>query len=827
MMSLRFSGDLGPWTALLLAAVCAVLCWRYYHRDVRELRTQLRWLLPLLRCLAIILILLILCGPILHHRSIIGEPGRLTIYLDGSRSMELRDEQLGDEQRIRIAQRMNLLSDEQSDPATAEVQSALELLDQTPRWQRAARALFDGRESVLQQLSELHHVDVRVLHGADVLSVDLQSTGVAEGVETVDPLQVLGEVYAVPADISELGSGLSAVSGTAVGEAAGDTEVTSDSLTTAASEVTESQVGRLAVLISDGQHNGPGSPLQAARDLGTQGVRLYPIAMGAAEEAADLAVLRVDHPDRVFREDELRGEITIRDRVPTGEPFVVQVRHDGRVLWQDQQVTQNSEERRIAFAFSPRQILGEADAVDAEGRQPDSLPVELEVSLSSLADESETANNTAVTSLSVVMQSYEVLLLDGRSRWETRYLKNVFERDEQWELTALVAGPGTENAQLPRGGDDAGFPVTRDELFAFDLVVLGEIEPTLLNRQEQQWLREFVEIRGGGLILIDGQRGLLRQFPSDTVGPLIPVEWAGGGAIQRGLALQLTDRGATDPSLLLQSDEAQNRAFWGELPPPQGLISSTALPGAEVLVEVRTESGLQPAMVTHLFGAGRVLYFAFDETWRWRYKVADVWHQRIWNQLARAVMPRPFAVSNDYVAIDTGGSSFDSGDSVELRVSLKGLDGRPAEGVTADALISRDGRVVTMISLTADGRIPGIYRGQVSSLKAGDYEVTVRADGYSAEALQVSTQFSMRAPVSAELARTSANRALLEQMADATGGQVLEEEQIAELPELLSAYSNGRIVETETLLWQSYWWFVPIVGLLSLEWILRRRAGLM
>jgi hypothetical protein len=65
MMSLRFSGMVSPWTGLLLAVVCAVLCWRYYKRDVRELRNRLRWLLPLLRCLALVMILLILCGPIL------------------------------------------------------------------------------------------------------------------------------------------------------------------------------------------------------------------------------------------------------------------------------------------------------------------------------------------------------------------------------------------------------------------------------------------------------------------------------------------------------------------------------------------------------------------------------------------------------------------------------------------------------------------------------------------------------------------------------------------------------------------------------------------
>jgi len=38
--------------------------------------------------------------------------------------------------------------------------------------------------------------------------------------------------------------------------------------------------------------------------------------------------------------------------------------------------------------------------------------------------------------------------------------------------------------------------------------------------------------------------------------------------------------------------------------------------------------------------------------------------------------------------------------------------------------------------------------------------------------------------------------------------------------------SKGRIEESETILWQSWWWFVPIVGLLTIEWILRKRSGL-
>jgi hypothetical protein len=34
------------------------------------------------------------------------------------------------------------------------------------------------------------------------------------------------------------------------------------------------------------------------------------------------------------------------------------------------------------------------------------------------------------------------------------------------------------------------------------------------------------------------------------------------------------------------------------------------------------------------------------------------------------------------------------------------------------------------------------------------------------------------------------------------------------------------VVETETVLWQSYWWFSAVLSLLTIEWILRKRLGL-
>ncbi|MGB8169942.1 MAG: hypothetical protein WCF18_20735, partial [Chthoniobacteraceae bacterium] len=71
------------------------------------------------------------------------------------------------------------------------------------------------------------------------------------------------------------------------------------------------------------------------------------------------------------------------------------------------------------------------------------------------------------------------------------------------------------------------------------------------------------------------------------------------------------------------------------------------------------------------------------------------------------------------------------------------------------------------------------------------------------------------------------NEDLLRQMSAATGGQYLREEDLARLPDLLAPMSQGRIVESDTVLWQSYWWFIPIVLLLTIEWIIRKRVGML
>ena len=106
--------------------------------------------------------------------------------------------------------------------------------------------------------------------------------------------------------------------------------------------------------------------------------------------------------------------------------------------------------------------------------------------------------------------------------------------------------------------------------------------------------------------------------------------------------------------------------------------------------------------------------------------------------------------------------------------------------------------------------------------------MTVRVDGiFQLEELLSKAEFLVEEPDSPELQTLTCNEELLQKMSEFSGGTYLREEQIDRLNDLLKPVSSGRLVKNEIALWQSYWWFVPIVFLLGLELFLRKRAGML
>jgi hypothetical protein len=907
--TLRWTGD-WPWFAgLAVALLLAAIAWMLYRRDLHAHNRWLRVLLPSLRALAVILIVLMLSGPVLHHRKVIGQLARLILCIDTSESMQLADPAMDAGRKIAIARRLGLLdgagvpldlpqasaaladargiadrlpppealgdevwrrlsgefaaktaeavallakaapgsddlarlraeiaeparelaarrfagTDDQvraasdltrlgetagrfslrisaffekqieADPAAAPLRAALAKFDALPRWQRLQALLLEGpvEKRILTRLAEKHDVQLVLLDGGEAKPLWHSSSG-----ESAPPAGFPKPV----AQTTDLSAGLRFAA-----EAAGGAEKS------------------VVVLLTDGQHNAGESPLDAARILAGRKTSVFTVGFGSQVPPRDIAVLRVVAPDSVFFEDRVRGEIYLKEEIPPGEPFTVSVKDGGKVVWEKALVSVGKGVRRVPFEFSIKELADAKLKQQPQGYEVAGAPLQLTAEVSAIEGDRELSNNTAPLRFRAVTQKRKVMILDGRPRWETRYLRNLFDRDEKWEVNAVLAG-ATSDAGFIRGDKAGTFPATQKALDAYDLILFGEVPRALLKDDELKWLAEFVGRRGGAIAFIDGPRGVLRGYAGTPLAPLFPVEWIGAGVNDSVKSLALAGRAQSIGAFMLGGDSSVNADTWAKMPPPHFIAQVKALPGAEVLLEAVAGSRL-PAAVLRPFGAGRVYYHAFDESWRWRYEVADLYHVRFWNQIGDYIGEAPFAARDKFVQLDAGQLTYQPGEQADIRARLRDANGRPVSDVSVNAVLFRDGQKVATITLSPDEG--GLYRGRTTALESGSYELAVDTAAVPSDQLKARTQFAVTARQNAERTLLSLNEDLLRQVSLAGGGEYLREEQCDALIDRLAPLSTGQVIESDTVLWQSWWWFLPIVLLLTIEWMLRKRFGML
>src|SRR5688572_17852897 len=107
--TLRFVGDWPAWAGSMLALTLGVVAWVLYVRELRAFNPWLRFGLPALRGLAIVMMALLVIGPVLHHRKSIGERGNVYLFVDGSKSMELADRSMDLSRKFVLATELGLL----------------------------------------------------------------------------------------------------------------------------------------------------------------------------------------------------------------------------------------------------------------------------------------------------------------------------------------------------------------------------------------------------------------------------------------------------------------------------------------------------------------------------------------------------------------------------------------------------------------------------------------------------------------------------------------------------------------------------------------------
>jgi hypothetical protein len=165
------------------------------------------------------------------------------------------------------------------------------------------------------------------------------------------------------------------------------------------------------------------------------------------------------------------------------------------------------------------------------------------------------------------------------------------------------------------------------------------------------------------------------------------------------------------------------------------------------------------------------------------------------------------------------------GEDIVWRVMARDAGFAPLANAAVEVRVTApDGRVETLTAVAdaaRDGSLVAHQRAAGAGLYRGVAEVRVEAQPPSTATASV-----LVGGADPEMADPRLNVAVLQRLASASGGRLIEPSDIAALPAQLRAAVPAAVVASRRDLWDNGWSFAALVLLLAGEWVLRRRWGL-
>lgn len=824
--------------AVGLAAVCIVLLFNYERRLVSR---RLGVALLALRLLAVLVVFLALLEPMLVWTFDREQTGRVLVAVDVSESMATADRHASPAEKLRLARAVGMIG---NDATQRRIDRWIEDYEngREPEWvepgetddpQQAAQLARTRRENVagvLDAVGRLTRKDVarQLLTGSAHPLLDrLNELAVVE-------LGVFagGSAVAEPQNFDEV-----------VNDPPSSLRADSSDLLEAVEPVVGAHDLPLAgvVLFTDGRDNAHQDESEVIRRIAGVDAPLYPVLIGSQRRPKDLAVATLDYPSIVYEHDHPELKVNLRTSGFEGETLKVRLRSED-----DEDAAPVTE---TVVVRGPGEVV--KFELDAEALGTHRYIVETDVQ----KGETREDNNSKSFSIHVVDDKSDVLVLDGEARWEFRYLEAALKRDEHVNLeTVLFRQPYLgllpapffpRQLDLPPADDapDQPSPFAR-----FDAIIVGDVAPHHLPDSGWTWIDRFVREQGGTLVLMAGKRHFPLAYRSPLVADLLPVQdlqivdmtGAGqtGPPTRRGFHLELTPEGEQQTMLQFDSDDVENRRIWAGLPGHMWGLRGVAKPGASVWAALTDPNGdrsleteRENAVIVHQYvGAGQVLWIGVDSTWRWRYRVGDLYHHMFWGQLARWSAEFKATSGNEFVRFGPERPTIEVGEDAVFRArwTERYLAQFPdlkasAEIYPQDAL---DEPPVMTVELTPTDTRPLIHEGRALDLKAGDYRVVLRVENADFGGEDVWADLLVTERTTTELAELTANRNLLEQMANATDGRLFLPDQLAELPDRFKDVTEHESIREEITLWDHWVTLLIFCTIIGGEWVLRKLNGL-
>jgi uncharacterized membrane protein len=575
------------------------------------------------------------------------------------------------------------------------------------------------------------------------------------------------------------------------------------------------------VLVSDGADNSTGSLTDAVMSLGARHMPVFTVGVGRERFTKDIELSRVEAPRSVLQGASLAVDVMVAQRGYNGDKVQLIVEDGGRIVT-THAVTLSADGEAVPVRV--RVPTTEAGARMLTFRIP-AQPGEMVVQ-----------NNTQQAIVNVSDRREKILYIEGEPRYEMPFIRRAVREDKNLQLVTLQR---LAKDQFRRFSVDdsldlvAGFPKTRDELFAYKGIILGSMEASFFTGDQLRMLADFVSERGGGLLALGGRRALGEGgFGGTPVAEVLPVDFAitpdAKGEYFRELRVDVTVPGAVHAATQIAEAESLSAKRWKTMP----VVSTVnrigrAKPGATVLMTGTPTGGgdRETVLAFQRYGRGKSIVFPIQDSWNWQMdatmSLEDMAFESFWRQLLRWLV-------NDVpsrVMVAAAGDQVAPGDPVTLNAEISDKTFLKVNNAEATVRVTSPSGNVSEMPLEWSVTRDGEYKAAFTPTEKGLYRVDVRTR-IGEDSLVSDPSYVASGDLTSEYFGAEMRAPLLRRIADETGGRFYTPENVAELAKDIVYTDVGNTVVDRKDLWDMPIIFLVLLALVTSEWGYRKARGL-
>lgn len=597
------------------------------------------------------------------------------------------------------------------------------------------------------------------------------------------------------------------------------------------------------VVLTDGRDT-PAEPLAEAIDAVKEfGVKVYPVAVGSESAPKNIDIQSVSLQDSAFKGDIVNIRVSVRATgFEPNHPVTLQLKDKktGRPMLD---LNGNPVEAKVT--------LPDSNPVEAELQfQPmDVGPLDLTIEAVKQPGEIDDADNIRTAQINVLDAKISVLYVDGYPRWEYRYLKTEMIRDKTVDISCLLT---SADPTFRQEGDKpiTRFPESIEEMLDYDVVLFGDVDPRQFSDAQLQLVNDFVANRGGGFGMVAGPRWSPAAYHNTAIEPILPVNITKvqpddpKASITQGFRPSVTKLGYDSSIFRFFADRDANEKF---LKDQLQLIFwyckgvTTKAGVGEVYAEHPSDVGPDgrkaPLLVLGRFGAGRTLFSAIDDSWRWRFYTGESVFDTYWVQQLR-YLARSKKLGQRRLTFTSLRPTYELGQQIHVQMRVvdpKLLQQLPNElrvevteegssATTQATSAPAAGAVVRQETLMKEEGQPDLYVASWTADRIGRFVAKLPPIVGGVDEMNLPIEVMVP---KLELAQPQVDRASLNRLATETMGQAVtlaDAEQ--KLPNLIQSAAKVIPIESSQRLWDAPLVLILFVFLITTEWVMRKIYGM-